>query len=69
MRIEWKDNEDIEDVGQFIVYAEDEMERAILRRFVNHRKGWKFWLHGSNTKCDLSGVSSFNFGWINVGEI
>uniref|UniRef100_A0A6M3J393 Uncharacterized protein n=1 Tax=viral metagenome TaxID=1070528 RepID=A0A6M3J393_9ZZZZ len=44
MRIEWHDTEDIENVGQFIVHAENEIERGVLRRFVHKActKGWKF---------------------------
>ena len=64
MRIEWKDTEDMENVGQFIVYADNEIEGALLRRFTNQgqKGGWKFWLHGS---CyNMRQVTSFNFGFI-----
>ncbi len=66
MRIEWHDTEDVDNMGQFVVYAENEVERGLLRRFVNkeHKSGWKFWVHGSCYSCDLSGVTSFNFGFV-----
>ena len=66
MRIEWHDAEDVDNIGQFVVYAENEIERGLLRRFANkaRTKGWRFWLHGSCYSCDLGGVTSFNFGCI-----
>ncbi|KKK73069.1 hypothetical protein LCGC14_2897550 [marine sediment metagenome] len=66
MRIEWHDTQDVDGVGQFVVHAESEIERGLLRRFVNkaRTKGWKFWLHGSCYSCDLQSVTSFNFGCI-----
>ena len=65
MRVEWKDTEDIENAGQFIIYAESKIEGAILRRFIekNTLKGWKFWIHGSCYSCDLRRHTSFNFGF------
>jgi len=55
-------------VPQFVVYADDETERAILGAFTNYKQNSKqpvqFWLHGSTYSCDVSGVTSFNFGYI-----
>ena len=70
MKIEWQDTQGVDSMGQFIVFAENVVERGLLRRFVNlaYKKGWKFWLHGSDHNCDLGGVTSFNFGCIKDKE-
>lgn len=48
--------------GQFVVYAQDETESAILRAFLGAPPDkWEFCHHGS-TYSD-SRVQSFNFGW------
>ena len=73
MRIEWHDTQDIDNIGQFVVYAENEIERGLLRRFVNktRRKGWRFLVHGScysHDSHDFCGVTSFNFGCVEDKE-
>jgi len=70
MRIEWKDTHDVDGAGQFVVFAENEVERGLLRRFTNQnrKKGWKFWMHGSGYSCDLHGVTNFNFGFVKEEE-
>lgn len=50
--------------GQFVVTAETDDERALLRLFVTApREEWKPWLHGCRYELDHPGVSSLNFGW------
>lgn len=65
MRIEWHDTEDLDNSGQFVVFAENELERALLRRFAaqTYDKNWEFRMHGSCYSCDLQGTTSFNFGF------
>ena len=66
MRVEWKDTDDLENIGQFIIYAESGIESAIIRRFYEQgrKKHYKFWIHGLTYSCDLSRPTSFNFGHI-----
>ena len=50
-------------VPQFIVEAENDQERLILKSFVTFSKDkWKFHLHGFSSN-KREGVASFNFGW------
>lgn len=54
-------------MGQFVIEAENDDERAILRQFVNtDQKVWRFWLHGTSgtLRVPYTGPDSFNFGWI-----
>jgi len=52
--------------GQFVVYAENEEEQAILNNFIffpDYAKDeWIFWKHGSTH--DSGRITSFNFGYI-----
>jgi len=68
MRIEWHDTDIVGGQGQFVVHAENELERGVLRRFVklSYSKDWKFTMHGMCYSCDLHGVKSFNFGHVKV---
>jgi hypothetical protein len=52
-------------MGQFVVEAENEQERAILSSFLSAHsdKQWRFWLHGMTYGVGV-GLTSFNFGWI-----
>lgn len=55
--------------GQFVVFAESELERTVLHNFLSAKQeGWQFWLHGSVLNCDLNGITSFNFGWVKPKE-
>lgn len=48
--------------GQFVVYAENETDRQILRDFFSaDLKDWKWHLHGHTV--DIEGIHTFNFGW------
>lgn len=52
-------------VGQFIVTAENEQERAMLSGFINlhYHPRWRFRVFGSTSQMDLpGGIKSFNFG-------
>ncbi len=55
--------------GQFVVYAETEEEKAIMRLFLKGMEGprWKFWLHGYSVGSTKG--ETFNFGWIENEEI
>jgi hypothetical protein len=64
MIIKWVDTDDIENAGQFVVRAENDIERAILRRFVRMgEKGYKFRLHSYGGLCENFGWDTFNFGF------
>ena len=65
MRIEWHDTDDITNMGQFVIYAETEMDSAIIRRFVamNQNEQYLFRLHGWCHSVDLGRHTSFNFGF------
>ena len=64
MRIEYKKSTG-SPFGQFIVFAENELERIILHNFLMADKNtWKFWLHGGTYSCDLDDYTSFNFGYV-----
>lgn len=57
--------------GQFVVEAESDVERAILRAFLDPGmapSGWKFHLHGFGYRGDVDGPCSFNFGWTSSGD-
>lgn len=56
--------------GQFVVEAENEADRAILRCFMTpaitaDAPGWQFVNHGSTWNCDHAdgNPTAFNFGW------
>lgn len=54
-------------VGQFIVEAETDQERAILTSFTSsalYCEGWRFWRHGDTYSGDVQAVTSFNFGYV-----
>lgn len=52
--------------GQFVVYADNEEERAILKTFLSAPKNkYKFWLHGYGGRMGMT-YEHFNFGWGNV---
>lgn len=55
---------------QFVVRAETDAERIVLRQFETEYRQRKFWLHGFTTSCDGTGLGphSFNFGTIEVEE-
>ena len=54
-------------VPQFIVEAENEIERQVLKTFCMlpswMQDKYEFWLHGYCISGDVDGVTSFNFGW------
>lgn len=52
-------------LGQFVIYAESEMERAILKNFLKGGEAHKmqFCIHGMTYEGYKPGISSFNFGW------
>lgn len=54
------------DGPQFVVEAENDQDRQILKMFVDY--GYKnnqiFHLHGSCYSLDLGGITSFNFGYV-----
>ena len=48
--------------GQFVVYAESEVDGAIIKAFFGGQQfGWKFCHHG--TTYGDGQTRSFNFGW------
>ena len=53
--------------GQFLVEAENDAERAVLRQFVNFpdyaKDNWRFHLHGWSAQSGVDGIVAFNFGW------
>jgi len=53
-------------VTQFVVHAENDLDRFILKAFLtfpdNAKDKWVFRKHGYT--CDDSGYRSFNFGWV-----
>lgn len=52
--------------GQFVVNADNDQEKAILSSFVHaDRNKWRFHLHGYGLRALESGISNFNFGWVN----
>lgn len=60
-------------VPQFIVEAESEKDRMILKSFTEFRDytndKWEFNLHGVTYSGDVSGPISFNFGWTNKNNL
>ncbi len=56
---------------QFVVEAESESDRIILKAFLSPQtftkpgepQPWLFHLHGCGSKSDVDGYTSFNFGW------
>ncbi len=58
-------------IPQFVVEAENETDRQILKAFCqvpHHTKNWQFRMHGYVGQSDIDGVTSFNFGWVIVNE-
>lgn len=57
---------------QFTVIAESQIEKLILKTFIDIRhdskKTLQFHLHGHSRSQDNSGIVSFNFGWIEKSE-
>lgn len=53
-------------VPQFIIKAESDADRMLLKAFTQFRDNakdeWVFWFHGSCVE-EGAGVASFNFGW------
>ena len=53
---------------QFVVFAENECDRHILKMFCKAKEiskvPLKLWLHGSSMSSDVQGITSFNFGWV-----
>lgn len=50
----------------FVVSAENDADRALLGFVTSHEytKNRKLALKGSTYECDVSAVTSFNFGWV-----
>lgn len=58
---------------QFTVIAESQIEKLILKTFIDIKQDSKsellFHLHGHSRCQDNSGISSFNFGWIVKSDV
>lgn len=58
---------------QFTVIAESQIEKLILKTFIDIKQDSKselqFHLHGSCRSQDNSGITSFNFGWIVKSDV
>lgn len=68
MRVEYVKSEG-NPFGQFVIYAENQLERTVLYNFLNaDRDRWQFWLHGGTYNCDFNDYTAFNFGWIKKKE-
>ena len=64
MRIEYRTSTG-DCFGQFVVHAENDLERTVLHNFLSaDKKEWQFWLHGGTYGSDDDGCIAFNFGWV-----
>jgi len=55
--------------GQFVVYADTEEDRIIIKKFFEAGKNeWKLWHHGTTYSVDR-GLEAFNFGWIKASRL
>lgn len=53
--------------GQFVVEADDDVERAILAAFLGADPAqWQFTRHGQSYDQPANGPRAFNFGWRKV---
>ena len=68
MKVEWRDTDDPEKGGNFIIWAESAIEGAILRRFSIAAQSNRMWLHGSVYSFDLGYTTSINLGLLDLEE-